>query len=305
VDWVVEEGFQDIPLMHPGINRVIPIALRRWRKSWIKSLFSGEIFRFIRNLRAAHYDYVIDAQGLLKSAIVGRLARASKRAGLHRHSAREPLASLFYSLKLEVPKGVHAITRTRQLFAKAFRYDAPAGMPLYGLSVEPTIESRPYVVFLHGTTWESKHWPETYWSALAEKAVSQGMMVYLPWGNELEKARANRLKESISEPSNVQVLPRLSLQAMAKVLKGAWGVVGVDTGLSHLAAALECKSVILFGPTDTALTGPLSRCQVSLQSTFFCSPCFRKHCQFEKEAGEVHPPCFKELTPEKVWENML
>ena len=309
-DWVIEEAFSEIPAWHPNVKRVIPIALRRWRKNAFKSIFSGEIVRFIRTLRQENYDYVIDAQGLYKSVLVGLFARKKQWIGFDRSSARESGASFFYHQRWKVLKNLHAITRIRLLCSKIFGYElSPLAlkMPSYGLVVNEksrtsTIQ-HPYVVFLHGTTWETKHWPMAYWIELAQNITAQGLDVVLSWGNSAEKSRAETLQRAINPgKGHVVILPKSSLSEVATILKGSVYVVGVDTGLAHLSAAMECQSLILFGPTDTSLTGPLSQTQESLQSTFSCSPCFEKHCRYQSK-GEfpVQPPCFVELSPDLVW----
>ena len=191
-DWVVEEGFAEIPAWHPAVDRVIPVAIRRWRKNLWQTIRSGEWRQFKQRLREGDYDLVIDAQGLLKSAWLTRYCTAPV-AGLGRDSAREPLASRFYDRTYRVPKEQHALERTRQLFAQALGYPLPEGVGDYGLNRAALAgpASEPYLVFLHGTTWASKHWPETDWRALAERMSGEGWAIRLPWGNAAEKARAD------------------------------------------------------------------------------------------------------------------
>jgi heptosyltransferase-1 len=345
-DWVVEEGFAEIPAWHPGIHKVIPIGLRRWRKNLFKTNFlkqTKEILQFVKNLRAEKYDLVIDAQGLFKSALVGRLARTTKSKkltffGTDKDSAREGGASFFYGQKISVPKGLHAITRTRILFSKIFDYALdPSGLifPDYGLrnvslgergqsaDSNNSNNKKPFVLFLHGTTWESKHWPEKYWAELAQKVLAHGWDVYLPWGSLSERDRAVRICNSSPPPSDslrsstspseggseslsgqILVLEKLKLTDLAHLLQQATYVVGVDSGLAHLAAALNCRAITLFGPTDSLLTGPLGRNQLSLQANFECSPCFLKKCSYPLPHA-VSPPCFGQLYPGKVWEKIL
>ncbi len=182
-DWVVEEGFAEIPTWHPAVDKVIPVAIRRWRKNLWQTIKSGEWRRFKQSVRAEKYDLVIDAQGLLKSAWLTRYVKAPV-AGLDKNSAREPLAARFYSRRLAVARGQHAVERVRQLFALALGYDLPQTQGSYGLDIDRLVElprPYPYVVFLHGTTWESKHWPELYWRQLTERMGQFGVVVKLPW----------------------------------------------------------------------------------------------------------------------------
>ena len=173
-DWVVEEGFAEIPTWHPAVDKVIPVAIRRWRKNLWQTIRSGEWKRFKQSVRATRYDLVIDAQGLLKSAWLTRYVKAPV-AGLDKSSAREPIAARFYNRRLAVARGQHAVERVRQLFAIALGYDLPKGLGDYGLNVERLVElprKNPYVLFLHGTTWDTKHWPEAYWRELTERVLS-------------------------------------------------------------------------------------------------------------------------------------
>jgi len=296
-DWVVEENFQEIPTWHPLVKNVIPIALRRWRKNIFSKKTFSEIKKFKNKLRENQYDLIIDAQGLLKSAIITRFAKGN-RAGLNYQSAWEPLASLVYHHKYSVDEHQHAIVRVRKLISQTLHYQMPNTIPDYGLSI-PKTNQEPYLVFLHGTTWNTKHWPESYWAALAHLAVSHKMKIKLPWGNQNEKLRAERIA---SASSHVEVMPSLQLKEMAQVLANAQAVISVDTGLGHLAAALNVPTIALHGPTDPELTGILGARQKNLKVNFPCSPCLARECHYQ--AGKMHeitPPCFTTLSPELVW----
>ena len=306
-DWVVEEGFAEIPTWHPAVGKVIPVAIRRWRKNIWQTLKSGEWRRFKQSLRAEKYDLVIDAQGLLKSAWLTRYVKAPV-AGLDRNSAREPLASRFYQRRLAVARGQHAVERLRQLFAVALGYDLPKGLGDYGLDVDKLVElprKKPYVLFLHGTTWDTKHWPEVYWRDLALRMGHMGVEVRLPWGNPAEKARAERIANGLN---NAVVLPKLNLAGVAKVLASASACVAVDTGLGHLAAALDVPTISLLGPTNPGLTGAYGKVQIHLASDFSCAPCLQKKCTYQPTAEDQQrfdlknewPLCFTRLNPERV-----
>ena len=306
-DWVVEEGFAEIPTWHPAVDRVIPVAIRRWRKSLWQTFKSGEWRRFKASLRERKYDLVIDAQGLLKSAWLTRYVKAPV-AGLDRDSVREPLASRFYSRRLAVGRGQHAVERLRQLFAVALGYDLPPGLGDYALRREQWRQdkpSAPFVLFLHGTTWDTKHWPEIYWRELAERLGHAGIGVRLPWGNPAEQARAERIAAGLK---NAQVLPKLNLAGVASVLAQAKACVAVDTGLGHLAAALDVPTISLFGPTNPGLTGAYGKGQLHLASDFACAPCLSKKCTYQPTPEDQRrfdlkrewPLCFTRLNPERV-----
>ncbi|MFC3945193.1 lipopolysaccharide heptosyltransferase RfaC [Pseudomonas gingeri NCPPB 3146 = LMG 5327] len=307
-DWVVEEGFAEIPSWHPAVDKVIPVAIRRWRKNLWQTIRSGEWKRFKQSLRATKYDLVIDAQGLVKSAFLTRYAKAPV-AGLDKQSAREPLASRFYSRRLAVARGQHAVERVRQLFAVALGYDLPKGLGDYGLDVDKLValprSKTPFVLFLHGTTWDTKHWPEAYWRELTERMGQLGIEVKLPWGNPVEKARAERIARGFR---HAVVLPKLNLAGVAKVLADASACVAVDTGLGHLAAALDVPTLSLFGPTNPGLTGAYGKSQVHLASNFPCAPCLQKKCTYVPTPEDQQrfdlkrewPLCFTRLNPERV-----
>ncbi|VYU15938.1 lipopolysaccharide heptosyltransferase RfaC [Metakosakonia massiliensis] len=265
-DWVVEEGFAQIPSWHEAVDRVIPVAIRRWRKGWFSAPVKAERLAFRQALQAEHYDAIIDAQGLVKSAaLVTRLAHGIKH-GMNWQSAREPLASLFYNRRHAIAKQQHAVERTRELFAKSLGYAKPETQGDYAIArhfVTGDGPQSPYAVFLHATTRDDKHWPESHWRALIALLADSGLRIKLPWGAPHEEARAKRLAEGYDF---VEVLPRMSLESVARVLAGAKFVVSVDTGLSHLTAALDRPNLTLYGPTDPGLIGGYGKNQ------YICRP---------------------------------
>lgn len=278
-DWVVEEGFAQIPSWHEAVERVIPVAIRRWRKAWFSAPIKAERKAFRETLQAVKYDAVIDAQGLVKSAaLVTRLAHGIKH-GMDWQTAREPLASLFYNRRHHIAKQQHAVERTRELFAKSLGYAKPQTQGDYAIArhFQTQTAAEPYVVFLHATTRDDKHWPETHWRELIGLLKESGLKVKLPWGAPHEEARAKRLAEGFDY---VEVLPRLSLEAIAHVLAGANYVVSVDTGLSHLTAALDRPNITLYGPTDPGLIGGYGKNQVAC--------CSATHDLAQLEANNVY-----------------
>ncbi|AWK14501.1 lipopolysaccharide heptosyltransferase RfaC [Candidatus Fukatsuia symbiotica] len=267
IDWVVEENFRQIPSWHPAVDHVIPVAIRRWRKSWFSSNTRQERDAFKQQIQQRHYDLVIDAQGLMKSAaLITRLARGIKH-GLDYRSAREPLASWFYHYCHHIDRQQHAVERIRQLFAQSLHYDKPQSDGNYAIAQRflhtLSADAGQYLVFLHATTRANKHWPETHWSRLIELVQPTGLKIKLPWGAEHEYQRAIRLAASFP---HVEVLPELQLQQIAEILVGAKAVVSVDTGLSHLTAALDRPNITLFGPTDPGLIGGYGKNQNAVLS---------------------------------------
>ena len=304
-DWVVEEAFSEIPAWHQAVRTVIPIAFRRWRRQIPHTIYSGAWQKFRTQLQHHHYDMVIDAQGLLKSAWIARLARGTTY-GPDRKSAREPLAAWFYHHKTAVPTHMHAVERNRLFLAKIFGYEVP-GTVDYGIDAFfPACEKRDEtILFFHGTTWETKLWPDSYWLRLADQLTFDGYAIALPWGNETEKKRAEHIRLSVRHPDQVSVLPRLSLRDMACRIRQAAGVVAVDSGLAHLAAAMNTPVVSIFGPTQPGLTRPYGLNQICLQVGTSCQGCLRKRCGKSAPADglaqeQITSVCYQTVPPEKV-----
>ena len=301
-DWVVEKSFAEIPSWHSGVRQVIPIELRAWRKDVIEAITTGAISNFLKKLRLEKYDCIIDAQGLIKSAIVARLAQG-KRCGLDYDSAWEPLATYLYQKKCTVNPELHAITRVRLLFSKILGYEFSAHTVDYGLNkqgfIKESFAEKPYVLLLHGTTWATKHWPDACWKALVRRINEAGFVVKLPWSNEVEKTRATNIA-SISD--SIEILPRLNLAGMAKVIAGSTAVVAVDTGLGHLTAALNVPSVSLYGITDANEIGTIGAHQIHLQSETACATsCTQQQCVRATDT-KTSPACLQAITPDRVWE---
>ncbi|MDO6543134.1 lipopolysaccharide heptosyltransferase RfaC [Photobacterium sanguinicancri] len=272
-DWVVEEGFAQIPSWHSAVDTVIPVAIRRWRKNIINTIKSGEWQRCKQQIQHQHYDAIIDAQGLIKSALLTHKAHGIKH-GYDKYSIKEPLASYCYDKCHNISKDLHAVERIRQLFANALGYALPKqkstqtqtgdyaiAQHFLAQSVPPEL---PYLVFLHATTRDNKHWPEEHWRELITQVSTLGYQIKLPWGAPHEHQRALRLAEGFD---HVDVLPKLSLFDVAGVLANARAVVSVDTGLSHLAAALDKPNITLYGPTDPGLIGGYGQGQVYLTAS--------------------------------------
>jgi len=293
VDWVVEEAYAPVATLHSSVEAVIPVAIRRWRKSPLSGRTRQEWKGFLARLQETHYDLVLDAQGLIKSAWVGLLAHGP-RAGLDWQSAREPLASLSYQRKLRVQKELPAIARNRLLMAQALGYDLPldgvtttegriANPPDYGLSPQrlaallneastetpggTPLDNSPDtaldnfpgtapILCFHGSARPEKCWPEANWIALGQLLTEQGPPLCFPSGNAEEHARASRIAEAIA--GAVEAPEPMPLQKLIPRLARARAVVGVDTGLLHLSAALGRPGVGLFMSTDPKKFGALA-----------------------------------------------
>jgi heptosyltransferase-1 len=298
VDWLIEEGFSDIPSWHPAVNKVIPVALRRWRKSIWQNLKNGEIKRFFKALRQEKYDVIIDAQGLLKSAVMTRFARG-KRFGFGKGSSKEPVFWA-YHCPVSVCQNQHAVKRLRQLFARSLDYPEPNSVPDYGIAPYfSQSQTKENLMFVHGTTWPTKHWPEPYWIELAKMVCEAGLKVIIPSGNQIEKERAERIAKISMQ---IEVLAKMNLTELAKVMAQTKAVVAVDTGLSHLAAALNIPTLTLYGPTDPKKIGTMGQNQIQLTSHFPC--CRQRNCSSPDCNKAISPPCFAEITPAKVWDRL-
>lgn len=256
IDWCVEESFAAIPRLHPAVDRVVPVALRRWRKRLLSGATWLEMRRFRQALRTAEYDVVLDLQGLLKSAVIAAQARGPV-CGYAAEAAREPIAARFYDQVFAIPKVVHAVERNRWLAGAAL--DMPLDADLdYGIGAAALqadwLPSTPYAVLFTATSRDDKLWVEERWVALGVALEADGLRAVLPAGSAAERERAARIATAI--PGAV-VAPPLPLESLAALLAGSVGAVGVDTGLTHLAAALRRPTVALYTATDPGLTGVL------------------------------------------------
>ncbi len=253
IDWVAEEAFAPLVALDPRIRRVVPLALRRWRRRPLAPQALREWRGFAADLRAYRYDVILNLQEQFKGALVARLARG-RRHGLHWRSIREPIATLVDDVHHVVARDQHFIDKARALAAAALGYEV-RGAPRWQLAPPlpgPLAPAGPYVLALHATSRADKLWPEEAWRSLIARFAQAGFSVLLPWGDEAERARSERL--ALAAPTAV-VPPRRSLPEMAALARHADVVVGVDTGLTHLAAALGTPTVAIFTATDAALAG--------------------------------------------------
>lgn len=254
LSWVVEEAFAPLVRLHPAVARVIPVASRRWRKALGDADTWSQARRFLAELREHPFDAVVDTQGLVRSALIARAARGV-RHGYAFDSVREKAAALFYDVRHHVGRTLHAVARNRLLTAQALAI-AAEGPPDYGLDPEPlrAPQAPPYAVLLHATAREEKLWPGPRWIALGEALAARGLDLVLPWGSAEERRRSEVLASSLPR---ARVPERRPLDDVARLIAGATLVAGVDTGLLHLAAALERPLVGIFVATEPGLTGPL------------------------------------------------
>lgn len=284
IDWVVERGFVPLVRRCKGVRRVIAVDLRQWRQS----PFSAETRRawalFKNELQQERYDAVIDLQGLTKSALVSWLAhlsRGGKRYGLANQtegSGFEAPARWVADVAFHLPTHSHAVTRSRELCALALHHTAPIDMN-FGLEThkdkaQEAIKNiafrrglRGMVALVHGTSRADKEWPLEHWRELAQRLNEAGFGVALPHGNQAEEQVSNAIAYGLE---HAQVWPRLALDALADALATCFGVIGVDSGLSHIAVALDLPHVQLYNFDTAWRTGPLPHA-VAEQPPYQCS----------------------------------
>jgi heptosyltransferase-1 len=264
IGWVVEEAFAPLVRLHGAVDNVVAIASRRWRTAPFARETWREIGAFRRAMRAQTHETVIDAQGLLRSALVTRLARG-RRHGYDAESVRERAASWFYDVHHSVDRALHAITRNRMLTGQVLGY-APEGPPDFGLdraaltSGAPTREA----VLLHATARPEKEWPVANWIELGRDLAARGYTLVLPWGNEAERRRSAEIAAAVPNATVPALQP---LDEAARMIARAAFVVGVDTGLLHLAAALGVPLAAIFLGTEPGQHGPLGAGKIEIVGT--------------------------------------
>ncbi|MBE7416864.1 MAG: lipopolysaccharide heptosyltransferase I [Ideonella sp.] len=260
IEWLVEASFAAIPRLHTGVGRVLPMAWRRWRKK----LSSGDSWRAMRELRAQlreqRYDCVLDLQGLLKSALWGRQA-SGPLMGYDSASAREPLASWFYARKAHVGRDLHAVERCRQLAAAHLGYAPPSDAPVFGIQPGPgSWKLRgPSAALIPCASRPEKIWPEARWIAVGKRIKAMGLSPLVLWGTEEEQVRAER----IAAGCDGEVPPFLNVHDMAALLAETKRVVGLDTGFSHLAAALGRPTIGIYCDHEPGLAGLVGTASVA------------------------------------------
>ncbi len=253
--WLVEEAFAPLVRLHPAVAEVVPVAWRRWRESLYAPATLAEITANLHTIRTQRYDDIVDSQGLLRSGVIARVARG-RRHGYDASSIREPLAAPFYNVRHRVSRNLHAVERNRILSGLALGY-VPQGAPDFGLArARFPAPSQSYAVLLHATARLEKQWPEAHWIALGQALSEQGIDLMLPWGTQVEHARSKRIAAALLRAHVTEWSP---LDAVARLISNAQFVVGVDTGLLHLAAAFGVPLVAIFTGSKPGLTGPVGR----------------------------------------------
>jgi heptosyltransferase-1 len=252
IDWVVEEGYVSLVRLNPHVRKVIPFALRRWKKGLRDPAVRAEVRGFFRDLRAEQYDYVFDTQGLIKTGLVMAAARVrpgGQKVGMANgteDSGFEGASRIFHSRSVPVALRTHAVQRGREVAAAVLGYaaDTPPdfGLPAPDPQHRPAwMPAGPYAVFFHGTARDAKKWAPANWIALGHALAP--LTVLLPWGSPKEKEEAEQLAAALP---NARVLPKLSMMDAVELARHAALAVGVDTGLTHIAAAFVRPTVEIY-----------------------------------------------------------
>jgi heptosyltransferase-1 len=256
IDWVVEEGYVSLVRLNPHVRKVIPFALRRWKKGLKDKAVRAEVRAFFRDLRAERYDYVFDTQGLIKTGLVMAAARVrpgGQKIGMANgteDSGYEGASRIFHSRSIPVALRTHAVERGRVVAAAAIGYaiDSPPdfGLPAPALDADPAqrpawMPAGDYAVFFHGTARDAKKWAPANWIALGQALAP--LAILLPWGSPKEKEEADHLAAALP---NARVLPKLSMMDAVELARHATLAVGVDTGLTHIAAAFVRPTVEIY-----------------------------------------------------------
>jgi heptosyltransferase-1 len=252
--WVVEEAFAPLVALHPDVAEVIPVASRRWRRTLHRAQTWQEIGHCLQHIRLRNYEQVIDTQGLFRSGLIAWLARGQHH-GYDSASIREPAAAVFYDVRHAVTRDLHAIARNRALTGLALGYE-PSGAIDFGVKRAALAGTprKPYAVLLHATARREKEWPEEHWLVVGRAIAARGLDLMLPWGTDSERVRSERLAGHLA---HAQVPARVPLDQTARLIAGSSLVVGVATGLLHLAAALTVPLVAIFVGSEPGLTGPM------------------------------------------------
>jgi heptosyltransferase-1 len=261
IDWVVEKGFAPLVARCEGVEASIPCELRRWSKSPLSHETRHEWRTFRKQLRSERYDAIVDLQGLTKSALIARAARTSEDGRRYAMANRTEGASYeaptrwVADVAIELDPHVHAVQRAREICSRALGYKIPPQLR-FGLHAQaPVDESRNAICFVHGTSREDKCWPLMNWVLLGRRLVAQGRTIALPHGNDEERARSEWLARELGPAA--QVWTRLDLGALTDRIGACAGVIGVDSGLSHIAVALDLPHVQIYNFDTAWRTGPL------------------------------------------------
>ena len=294
ITWLIEPGFQEVPSWHAAVDNIITLSLRKLKKNPYSLAEYTNIITSIKKLRENTYDIIIDAQGLLKSALIAKIAKG-KSAGYDKNSIKEKIASRLYTNTFKVSKNIHAVERIRSLCALSLAYNVSNSA---AYNINNSKNKKNYIIIFHGTTWDNKHYQIENWQSLIQLITAEGYQVLLPWASELEKQRAIELGKN----KNTKVLDKMNLSEIKEIIANAKGAIGLDTGLSHLAAATDTPCVAIYGPTNPNLSRNYGAKQTQIKSNATCAPCMKRSCV--KTHVSMQHPCMQNIAATEVWEKL-
>ncbi|MCX4160889.1 MULTISPECIES: lipopolysaccharide heptosyltransferase I [Paraburkholderia] len=257
VDWAADEAFAEIARWNVGTDRVLCAPLRRFKKARRWADFKA-IWASIAELRAEHYDVVLDIHGVYKSAIISFLTRSSRRLGYQAKDLGERGAAFAYTGRF-APCGddTNAWQGMRETVSRALGYTLE-DPPIYNLEVPRAThanaaadalqpDASPLAILFHAASKDDKKWPTSHWAAVARDLLGRGYRVVLPWGSLAEHSEATDI---VAQVPSATLLPQMTLTGIAQLIQDCQLVVGVDTGFVHLAHALQKRAVMIFIATS-------------------------------------------------------
>jgi heptosyltransferase-1 len=236
ITWVIDPKWMPLIENNPFVDDVVAFDRRRW--SSIRSLW--------RYLRRSRFDLAVDFQGLVKSALIVAASGARRRIGFSRNQLREPAAALFYRQAVNT-SAAHVVDKNLELAKTAGATLVCREFPLPGGSAEGELPAGPFVLACPLAGWNSKQWPLEYYSQVAQALRDDGLVLVVngPPG-------ARDILASIGG-AHVHVS---GIPGLIDATRRSAGIIGVDSGPLHLAAALAKPGVAIFGPTDPVRNGP-------------------------------------------------
>lgn len=279
IHWLCEKNFAEIPALHPAVSRIITIEFRKWRKNLFK--YYRDFYNAIKELRETKYDYIIDCQGLFKSALWVILARG-KSYGYSYSSISEGWVSIFYNNTIKVAKNINKIKKNRELFQAIFGYEKISLNSLNKFNFNNLNINT--VAFIHGTTWPSKKISIENWQKLAENLINKNINIKIPYYGPEEYQVAQKIAEIFND--KIEIIKIDSLSQVIDLIKNTDFVYGVDTGLTHLADYLKIPHIIFFGPTDPNVFASNNLNQKIIKSNFSCTICRKRKCYLNRNFNE-------------------
>jgi heptosyltransferase-1 len=253
IDFAVDERFVDVARLHGGVNQVVSIPLKRWKRHLGSTATWRELGQTLSALRRERYDLVLDLHGLNKSALVALAARTAVRIGPDPRFCGEWLGPKIYHRFCTTQGSITPVPRMRAFVADALGQTSQAAAS-YGLRHAWQGPSSEQVLLIHSTSATAKLWPDPHWVALGQMLIDRGLHPLLPWGSPSERERSERLAQAMGAAA--RVAPQKTILEWTAHFSQTRMVVGVDTGLTHLAAACAVPCIAIFCATGANLFAP-------------------------------------------------